>query len=128
MRATDRLSPCFGEAKVLHLALFDQFFHRASHVFDWHVRINAVLIKQIDGIDLEALERCIRDLLDMLWAAVEAWRSLHPSGIELRIKIKPEFCCNHNLSAKGSEGFAYKFFICEWAVHFGSVEERDAAL
>src|SRR2546428_3413373 len=64
----------------------------------------------------------------MLWPAVEAWWSLHPSGIELRIKVKPEFCRYHHLSAKGSERFAYEFFIGKRPVYFSSVEECDAVL
>src|SRR2546428_269349 len=123
MRATDRLSSCFGKAKIFHLALPDQLLHRPSHILDSHVRVNAMLIEQIDDIDLEALERGLRDLLDMLRPTIQARRSLHPSGIELRIEVKSEFCCYHDLFAKGSEGLAYKFFICEWAVHFSSVEE-----
>jgi hypothetical protein len=30
------------------------------------------LVQQIDGIDLEPLERCFRYLLDMLWPTVES--------------------------------------------------------
>src|SRR5206468_6857819 len=81
--------------------------------FDRHVRISAMLVEQIDGIDFESLEGRIGDLFDMLRSAIQAWRSLHPSRIELRIKIKAEFRCYHHLPTKGSECFAYKFFIRE---------------
>src|SRR5436309_12641572 len=101
MRATDRLSSCFGKAKMFHLALPDQLLHRPSDVFDRHVRINAMLVEQIDGIDFESLEGRIGDLFDMLRSAIQAWRSLHPSRIELRIKIKAEFRCYHHLPTKG---------------------------
>src|SRR5206468_10189063 len=108
MSPMDRLCSCFGQAKVLHFTLLDQFLHRPSDVFDRHVRINAMLVEQIDGIDFESLERRIGDLFDMLRSAIQAWRSLHPSRIELRIKIKAEFRCYHHLPTKGSECFAYK--------------------
>ena len=50
--ATDRLHSCFRKAEVLHLAFPNQVLHRSRHVFDGHVRVNAVLIEQIDGLDL----------------------------------------------------------------------------
>src|SRR2546425_8053632 len=42
--ATDGLHACFGKAEVFDLALLNQVFHRACHVFDGHVRVNAMLI------------------------------------------------------------------------------------
>ena len=47
----------FGKAEVLDLAFLNQVLHRSRHVFDRHVRVNAVLIEQVDGIDPEPLER-----------------------------------------------------------------------
>src|SRR2546429_805644 len=38
--ATDCLRACFRKAEVLDLAGLNQFFHRARHVFDGHVRVN----------------------------------------------------------------------------------------
>ena len=52
----------FGQAEVLDLALADQLLHRAGHVLDRHVRIDAVLVEQVDGVGLEALERGLGDL------------------------------------------------------------------
>src|SRR2546425_6037744 len=106
--STDRLCPGFGKAKMLRLPLLDQLLPRPSHIFDWHVCINAMLIKQIDGIDFETLERRVRHLLNMLRPAIQAWRSLHPSGIKFRVKVEPEFRCDHHLSTKRRQSFAYK--------------------
>ena len=52
VRATDRPHSCFRKAEVLDLALLNQVLHRSRYVFDRHVRVNTVLIEQIDGIDL----------------------------------------------------------------------------
>ena len=57
---------------MLDLALPDQLLHRARHVLDRHVRVDAVLVEQVDGIDLEPLERALGDLLDVLRPAVQA--------------------------------------------------------
>ena len=72
--AADGFCACFRKAEVLHLACLNQVLHRSRHVFDGHVRVNPVLIEQIDGIDLEPLERGLGDLLDLLWPAIQANR------------------------------------------------------
>ena len=113
---------------MLHLAFLDQVLHRSSDVFDWHVRVNTVLIEEIDGIDLEPLERALGGLLDVLWPAVQARRTLHPAGIEIGTEIEPEFGGNHHLPAERSEGFAHEFFVCVRTVNFSCVKERNAAL
>ena len=58
----------------------------------------------------------------MLWPTVE-------SGLlaGVRIDFEPELGGDHHLLAEGSEGFADEFFVREWAVDFGGVEEGDAA-
>ena len=72
VRATDRLRSCFGKAEVLDLAFLNQVLHRSRHVFDRHVRVDTVLVEQIDGVDLEPLERGLGDLLDVLRPAIQA--------------------------------------------------------
>ena len=69
--APNRLHSCFGKAEVLNLAFLNQVFHGSRYVFNRHVRVNAVLIEQIDNIGSEALERRLSDLLDMLWPTVQ---------------------------------------------------------
>src|SRR5829696_5589789 len=69
MGAPDRLHACFGKAEVLDLAFLDQLLHRAGNVFDRHARIDAVLIEEIDAVGLQALERGLSDLPDVLWPA-----------------------------------------------------------
>ena len=56
------LHACFRKTEVLHLALLDQVFHGSGDVFDGHVRINPVLIEEIDDIGLEPLEGGLGDL------------------------------------------------------------------
>src|SRR6478672_1591735 len=60
---TDRLHACFRKAEVLDLTLLDQILHRAGDVFDRHVRVNSMLIEQVDDIDSEPLERALDGLL-----------------------------------------------------------------
>jgi hypothetical protein len=59
-------------AEVLHLPRLDQVLDRSSHVLDRHLRADAVLVEQVDGVNSEALERTIHGLPDVLGAAGEA--------------------------------------------------------
>src|ERR1022692_1498482 len=122
--ATNRSSRGFRKAEVLHLTFLNEVLHRSRHVFDWHVRVDAVLIEQIDGVGLESLERGLGDPLDVVWPAVQA----HPTRRPVGTKFEPELRGGHHLSTERSEGFAHEFFVCERAVHFGGIEECDAAV
>src|SRR5580693_4735414 len=122
MCATDRLRSRFGKSEVLHLALLNQLFYRSRDLFNRHVRVNAVLIEQIDDIDVEPLQGSLGNLLDVRGPTVQP--GLLACG---RIKFEPELRGDHHLLTKGSEGFANKQFVRERAVDFGSIEECDAA-
>ena len=124
MRAADGLHAGFGQAEVLHLALLNQFLHRARHVFDGHVRVNPMLIEQINRLDLEPLERAFDGLLDVLRPAVQARRT---GPIVAAAQIEPELRGDDHLLAERSERFADEFLVGERAVNLGGVEERDAA-
>src|SRR5262245_66471145 len=123
MCATDGLRSCFRKAEVFHLTLLNQVLHRSRHVFDRHVRVNTVLIEQINDIDLESLERGLGDLLDVFWPTIQP----HPTRLSVGLKFETELGGDHHLLAEGGEGFAYEYFVCERAVNLGGIEECDAA-
>ena len=54
MGAADGLRAGLGQAEVLDLAFPDQVLHRARDVLDRHVRVDAVLVEQVDGVGLAA--------------------------------------------------------------------------
>src|SRR5271157_813148 len=101
--ATDGLHSCFGKAEVLDLAFLNQVLHRSRYVFDWHVRVNPMLIEQVDDIHPEPLERSLGGLLDVLRPAVQARRTFHSAGIEIGTEVEPEFGGDRHLLAEGSE-------------------------
>ena len=68
-----------------------------------------MLVEQIDGVDLEALERALDDVCDVLRPAAELG-------------------CDHDLVAHRRQGFAHEFFVRIRPVRLGRVEEGDAAL
>ncbi len=44
----------FGEAEIFHFAGFDQLGHGADGIFDGRVRVDAMLVVEVDVIDAEA--------------------------------------------------------------------------
>ncbi len=62
VRAADGLRAGLGQAEMPDLAFADQILHRARHVLDRHVRVDAVLVEQIDDVGPEPLERGLGDL------------------------------------------------------------------
>jgi hypothetical protein len=115
---TDRLGACFGKTEVPNLAFLDQLLDRTCHVFDGHLRIDAVLVEQIDHVALESLERSLGDLLDVLRLAVEA-----REGGEVEAELRGD----HHLIPEGSKRFANELLISERAVDLGGVKEGDPA-
>ena len=100
----------------------DQVLHRARDVLDRHVGVDAVLVEQIDGVDLEPLERRVDHLLDVLRPTIEA------PLLARRIEFKAELGCDHDLLADRGKRFAHELFVPERAVGLGGVEEGDAAV
>ena len=115
--ATDRLHSCFRQTEVLNLSFLNQIFNRSCYVFDWNVRIDAMLIEEIDRFSLESLQRCLGNFLNMLRTAIRVppiWTPLD--------EVETEFGRDHHLFSHGSERFADEFFVRERPVHFGGVK------
>src|SRR5713101_7707244 len=108
----------FRQAEVLDLALLNQLLHRPGHVFDGNVRINPMLVEQINRADFEPLERGLDDLLDVLRPAVQA-------ALLAAVTIESELGGDDHLLAKRSEGLAHEFLVRERAIDLGGVEESD---
>jgi hypothetical protein len=64
-------------------AFLDQILHRPRHVFDRHVRIDAVLVVEVDAVGLQPRERGLGDLPDVLRPAVKA--RLRVPGLEAEL-------------------------------------------
>src|SRR6201999_2768289 len=70
MSAADGPGACFGKTKVLNLASEDEVFDGSRSLFGGSIFVDAMLVKQVDGIGFETLERAFDDLLDMIGAAI----------------------------------------------------------
>src|SRR6266568_7810020 len=119
MSAANGFRTDFAKTEVPHFAFLDQVSHGSGDFFDGHVRIEPVLIKQIDDLDLEAFERVIGHPTNAIRAAVEAVWCSH---------FVTELGADHHFLAQWSKRVAHEFFIDERAICFGGVEECDAPL
>jgi hypothetical protein len=122
--APDGCCACFRKAEVFHLPCRNQVLHRARHLLDGHVRINPVLIEQIDGFDLQPLERGLGDLLDVRWLTIQGSQAWPTVGI----RREAELGGNHHLPAERRQCFPKEFFVGEWTIDFRRIEEGDAAV
>ena len=103
-----------------NLALSDQLFDRTGDVFDWNVRIDSMLVQQIDAVGAEAPERAIDGSLDVLGAAVQTTSAAF--NVEAELRRDPDAVANRR------ERFPDKLLARVRPVHFGGIEERDASL
>jgi hypothetical protein len=117
MRSADCSRTRLGKTEVQDLALGDQIFYRTSHVFDWHFRIDAVLVVKINAVGSEALQRFLGYLLDVRRSAIESYGT---------IDLETKFGCDHDIVAERLERFSDKFLACKWTVNLGRIKERHA--
>jgi hypothetical protein len=92
------------------------------NLLDRHFRIDTVLIEQIDHVDLQALQRSVRDLPDVLRATVQ------PGLSTLRIDPESELRRDRHAPTKRSQCLADEFLVGKRPIDFRGVEEGDAAL
>ena len=79
-----------------------------------------MLIKQIDSIGLETLERGLCNLADVRGTAVKAC-------LLAILELEAELGRNHHLITDRPQRLAHHFFVRVRSVRFGCIEERDAA-
>src|SRR6266581_4131730 len=109
--------------KCFTFAFLNQVPRRPCHVFDWHVRVNAVLIEQIDGIGPKSLERALGNLLDVLRPTIQT----QPPRLTRWIEFEPELGGNRHFPTERSESFAHEFLVRERTIDLCRIEECYAA-
>ena len=115
-------TPRFGEAEALHLPFRDQIPHGARDLLDRHVRVDAVLVEQVDRLDPQPLERALRRPADVLRAAIQA-----TGWLPALVVCEPELRRDGNLAAERGERFAEERLVRERPIRLRRVEERHAA-
>ena len=70
VRAADCLCRGFGQPEVFDVALLNQILHCAGNVFNRNFGVHAMLIVEVDGIDLQPPERAFDNVPDVLRPAI----------------------------------------------------------
>jgi hypothetical protein len=120
MRAAEVLHARLGQPEVAHLAGLDQLLDRGCDILDRDVRIDAVLVEQVDVVGAEPAQRVVDAPSDRHRPAVRPGRR---SGRELEAELRGD----DNLVAEGLERLADDLLVVERPVDLRGVEERDAA-
>ena len=123
MRPAHRVRARLRQAEMADLALGDQRLHRARHLLDRRLRIDAVLVEEIDRLDLQALQRTFHRRPNAGRAEVQA-----DLLAGLRIDAETELGRDHDFVAKRRQRLADHLLVGVGPVDLGGVEERDAAL
>ena len=123
MRAAKRLDARLRHAEVLHLTLRDQLLDGPGDVLDRHVRIDAMLVEEIDGFDPKSLERSLDRLPDTIWPTADA--AIFPG---LEINVETELGGDYDLVPERPQRFADDFFVGEGAVDLRRVEKGHSSV
>ena len=98
------------KAERPHLAFAHQFGHGADRVLDRHVGIDAVLVVEVDDIDIEPLQRGFGHRLDVLGAAVDAGHARACLSLPRKI-LKPNLVAIVTLVAHRLQRLAEQDFV-----------------
>jgi hypothetical protein len=102
------------------LACGNQLPDRAGDVFHRHVRVDAVLVEQVDAVGAQPLQRGLGDGTDALRPAIHAVRRDAVPEAELG--------GDDDLITDGCERFANQLLVGERALGFSRVEEGHPVL
>ena len=115
----DRVGRRLGQPEVPHLAGGDELGHRADGLRHVDLRVDAVLVVEVDDVDAEPLQRGVAGGADVLRPAVHA---AAPVGGALDAELRRE----HDLVAATGDRPPDELLVGEGAVHVGGVEQRHA--
>ena len=118
--AADGCGAGLGQADEADLALSDQLGQGADGVLDGRVRVDPVLVVQVDVVGAEPLQGTLDRDADVRRAAIE------DAGAATGVRDEAELRRQHDLVAAALDGPADEFLVAEGAVDFGGVEVRDA--
>ena len=117
MGPADGVGAGFGQADVADLALGHQLGERADGVLDGCVRVDPVLVVQVDVVDAEPLEGSLEGGADVGRAAVEV------AGAAAGVGDHAELGGQHHLVAPSADGPADELLVGERAVDLGGVDQ-----
>src|SRR5438067_546630 len=123
MRPANCFGTSFTYSKKAHFAFANQLRHCADCLFNWRVRVNPVLIIEIDDIEIEPAQTSFASLLYIIGLAADA--------AKLRlgwVAQNSELGCDDDLFAMPSQRAADQLFISVRSIHVRGIEKSDAEL
>src|SRR5947208_8298447 len=120
MRASDGIGAGFGQTEIAHLADANQLRHRAYGFFDRRLRINPMLIIEIDAVNAEPAQARFACLLHVLGFAVNAaktWR--------IRVAQDSELRRDDNSMAFAANSASEQLLIGVRTINVGGIEEGN---
>src|SRR6267378_6853524 len=103
------------------LAFLDQFRQSANRFFNWCLRIDAVLVIEVNVLDAQPLQTSFAGLLHVVGLAVDA------AGIGIAgIADNSELCGQYDFVAPALDRASDELFVRVWPVDVGGVEEVNA--
>ena len=121
VRAPDGVGGRLGHPEVPHLAGLDQPLDGAGDVLDGDVRVDAVLVVEVDDVDVEPAQRALDRPVDVLRPARHAVRDA------VVVVREAELRGDDHLVAVRREGLADDLLVDERPVDLRRVEERHPA-
>src|SRR4029077_4402813 len=120
-RPPKRLRRGFRQTYMPDFALLDQFGHGANRLFNGRIRVDAVLIVEIDRFNSKPPQASFTRLAHIVWLAVNParhWVRRIAHDAKLRRQDYP--------IALALDRAPHQFFILVRAIHIGGVEENDS--
>src|SRR5689334_9333578 len=98
----------------------DQLIHGAGDLLDRHIRVDAMLVEDIDTVSFQTRKRLVDNGADSLRAAVETnlWTSIPET----------EFCGDHHLITDRRQSLSDKFLVRVRPIGLGRIEKCHAAV
>ena len=104
------------------LALGDQLGHRADGVLDRGVRVDPMLVVEVDVVSAQALQGALDGGADVRRAAVDG------AGSAFGVRHQAELRRHHHLVTAAPDGPPDQFLVEEGAVDLGGVEVGDTQI
>ena len=112
---------------MAHLAGLDQLGHRPDRLLDLDVRVDAVLVIEIDLVDAQALERSVDRLSHVLGRAVDPADRRYVAG-DHAVEVALHLGRDHVLIALPLDRAPDQLLVGERPVDLRGVDEVDAEL
>jgi hypothetical protein len=124
MRTAQGIEPHLAETPVQDLAFHHQVLDGPSHVLNGNLRIDPVLVQEIDAIGPQAFQHSLDGLLDVGRSAVEP-RTTHAG---FKINVPAKLGGDHDLVTERGHAFTEYPFHLMRPISLGRVVEGDATV